>query len=139
MRVLVLHLADPKISEWAKSLQGALQNHNCQVDLVDTNYAGGAPVSTAKYELVLAMTTFKGLWRPIIPVALDNLLKRCTRLEGKKGAALVASRINSNKALRFLMHLMEMQGMMVEDFAVVRSPKDFPKIAERFVRIGSSL
>ncbi len=136
MRVLILHLAEPKMTEWARSLQGALENEKCHVDLVDTNYGGGAPISTAPYGLVLIMTTFRGLWRPIIPIDIDNLIKRCTRLEGRKGAALVANRFNSGKAVRFLMHLMEVQGMMVADFAVIRSPKDFPKLAKQLARIG---
>ncbi len=139
MRVLILHLADSKVSDWALKLQGALQNHNCQVNLIDTNHGGGAPISTAQYELVIVLTTFKGWWRPIIPVAVDTLLKRCTRLEGKKGAAIVVNRINSGRAVRFLMHLMEVQGMMVQDFAIVRSPKDFPKLAERLALIGKQL
>ena len=137
MRVLILHLAEPKMIEWARSLQGALQNEKCQVDLVDTNHSGGAPISTAPYGLVLIMTTFRGFWRPIIPIAIDNLIKRCTRLEGRKGAALVVNRFNSGKAVRFLMHLMEVQGMMVMDFAVIRSPKDFPNLAKQLAKIGA--
>lgn len=136
MRVLILHLADSKMTEWAKSLQGALQNEKCQVDLIDTNHSSSTPISTAPYQLVLVLTTFRGLWKPIIPVAIDSLLKRCTRLEGRRGAAIVASRFNSNKALKFLMHLMEVQGMMVEDFAVVRSARDCPNLAKRLSKLG---
>lgn len=139
MRVMIMHLADPKMTQWAQSLQSALQKHNCQVNLVDTNYESGVSISAAPYDLVIVMTTYRGLWRPIIPIALDTLLKRCTRLEGKKSVAIVANRINSGRAIRFLMHLMEAQGMMVEDFAVVRSPNEFSKLAERFVRIQPHL
>ena len=136
MRVLILHQAEPKISELAKSLQGALQNHKCQVNLIDTNHSGAAPISTAPYDLVVVMTTFRGWWRPIIPIAIDELLKRCTRLEGRRGAAIVANRINASRAVRFLMHLMEVQGMMVEDFAAVKSAGEIPKLAERLARLG---
>ncbi|MDI9420198.1 MAG: hypothetical protein GX228_08315 [Firmicutes bacterium] len=136
MRVLILHQAEPKMSEWAKNLQGALQNQKCQVNLIDTNYGSAAPISTAPYDLVVVMTTFRGLWRPIIPIAVDELLKRCTRLEGRRGIAIVANRVSAGRALRFLMHLMEVQGMIVEDFATVRSAKELPQLAERFARLG---
>jgi len=136
VRILILHQAEPKMTEWAKNLQGALQNQKCQVNLIDTNYGGAAPISTAPYDLVLVMTTFKGWWRPIIPIAIDELLKRCTRLEGRRGVAIVANRINAGRAVRFLMHLMEVQGMMVEDFATVRSANEFPGLAERLARLG---
>lgn len=136
MRVLILHLADQKMNDWAKSLQGALQNEQCQVDLIDTNHSSSTPISTAPYQLVIVLTTFRGLWKPIIPVAIDSLLKRCTRLEGRRGAAIVANRLNTNKALKFLMHLMEVQGMIVEDFAVARSSNDFPKLAKRLAKLG---
>ncbi|NLM69377.1 MAG: hypothetical protein GX177_05175 [Firmicutes bacterium] len=137
MRTLILHEDEPKMREWARSLQGALQNHNLQVNLVDPSVGAGAPISTAQYELVIVLSSFRGLWRPIIPIAIDTLLKRCTRLEGKKGIAVVPQKLNSGKALRFLMHLMEVQGMMVGDFAAVRSPKEFSELAERFARLGS--
>jgi len=48
------------------------------------------------------------------------LLKKATRLEGKKGAAFVVSRLwGSTKALRVLMGQMERQGVIVEDFGVL--------------------
>jgi len=59
-------------------------------------------------------------------------MKRCTRLEGKYGVAIVPHKLNSGRAVRFLMHLMEKQGIMVDDFATVRSPKEFSALAERF-------
>ena len=136
MRVLILHQAEPKMTEWAKNLQGALQNQKCQVNLIDTNNSGAAPISTAPYDLVVVMSTFRGWWRPIIPIAVDELLKRCTRLEGRRSAAIVATRFNAGRALRFLMHLMEAQGMMVEDFATVRTAAEIPRLAERLARLG---
>lgn len=136
MRVLILHLADPKMTEWAKSLQGALQNEKCQVDLVDTKYSSSTPVSTAQYQFVVVLTTFKGFWKPIIPIEIDNLLKRSSRLQGRRGAAIVANRFNAGKAVRFLMHLMEVQGMLVEDFAIARSANDFSNLAKRIARLG---
>ncbi len=138
MRVLILHLAEPKITDLAQSLQGALEKEQCRVDLVDTNHGGGLPISTAPYGLVIIMTTFRGLWRPIIPIAIDSLIKRCTRLEGRKSAALVLNRFNSGKAVKFLMHLMEVQGMVVADFGVIRSERDLPNLASRLARIGTN-
>lgn len=137
MRVLVLHSSQQKMVEWAKSLQGALQNEKCHVDLVSATASSGTPLSTASYNLVVVLSPFRGLLRPIIPIEIDNLIKRCTRLQGRNGVALVANRFGAGKAVRFLMQLLEVQGVMVQDFAVIRSPKDFPKLAERLAKIGS--
>ncbi|HHT36339.1 MAG: hypothetical protein ACE3NC_04590 [Candidatus Wallacebacter cryptica] len=136
MRTLILHQDEPKMTEWARQLQGALQNQKFQVNLIDPSHGAGAPISTAQYELVVVLTNFKGLWRPVIPVAIDNLMKRCTRLEGKYGVAIVPHKLNSGRAVRFLMHLMEKQGIMVDDFATVRSPKEFSALAERFAKLS---
>ena len=102
---------------------GALQNHNLQVNLVDPSVGAGAPISTAQYELVIVLSSFRGLWRPIIPIAIDTLLKRCTRLEGKKDRCYTP-KLNPESA-RFLMHLMEVQGMMVETLPPCAHQKNF--------------
>ncbi len=137
MRILILHSSQPKLVDWAKSLQGALENLNCRVELGEASAAGGGPISTAQYKLVCVLSPFKGVWRPIIPREIDELLKRCNRLDGKKGAVFVPTRFGSSKALKFLMQLMEVQGMIVEDFASVRSVKDLPGIAERLASLAS--
>lgn len=136
VRVLILHTSVPKMTRLAADFKAVLEKVNCRVDTISESSAGGNPVTAAPYDLVCVLSTFKGLWRPIIPVEIDNLLKKTNRLQGKKGAAFVTSRFGSNKALKFLMHLMEAQGVLVEDFSTVRSGRDFAQLVPRLMRIG---
>jgi len=136
VRVLILHPSTPKMTKLATEFKGEFEKANCRADTVSEDSAAGNPITAAPYDLVCVLSSFKGLWRPIIPIEIDNLLKRCTRLQGKKGAAFLTSRPGSNKALKFLMHLMEAQGMLVEDFATIRSGRDFAGLIPRLVRIA---
>ncbi len=138
MRILLLYSSQPKLVEWARVLQGELENQNCRVELAVAGAQDGNPVSAGQYSLIVVLSPFRGWWRPIIPTEIDNLLKRCSRLDGKKGVALVPTRFGSGKALKFLMHLMEVQGVLVEDFATIRSQKDLSKIADRMLRLVKS-
>lgn len=137
MRVLILHTSTPKLNRLAAEFKTELEKENCKVETVSGTTSGSNPISTAQYDLVCVLSSFRGLWRPIIPVEIDSLLKRSSRLQGKKGAAFVTSRFGSNKALKFLMHLMEVQGIMVEDFSTIRSGRDFSNIVPRLVSIGN--
>jgi len=50
---------------------------------------------------------------------MDNLIKRVTRLEGKRGCAFVLpGMLGVTKALRVMGH-MEKQGVIVEDFGAL--------------------
>lgn len=131
MKVLVLHGTDRRDSEFASQLQQALGKHNHQADCIPVNQSSSTPVSTAPYQLVCVMSSFSGWWKPKFAPEVDGILKRCTRLQGKKGAAFVPAKLGHAKALKILMGMMESQGVMVEDFASVKSSNDAEEIAAR--------
>lgn len=136
MRVLIMHTDNAKLQDSVGVLQKALEQESVKVDLVSPSGAGGSPVSTAPYSLVCVATEYTGWWKPQVPVEMDNLLKRATRLQGKKGVALVQpGPLGSGKALRVLMALMERQGIMVEDFDTLGGEKEIRSIAKRLKRL----
>ncbi|NMB02322.1 MAG: hypothetical protein GX971_12520 [Firmicutes bacterium] len=136
MRVLIMHADDPKVQKSVALLQKALEQENVKVDLTSPATVGSSPISTAPYSLVTVVSGYTGWWKPQIPVEMDNLLKRATRLEGKKGCALVqAGPLGSAKALRTLMAHMERQGVMVEDFDTLGGEKEMISIAKRLKRL----
>ncbi|NLJ81467.1 MAG: hypothetical protein GX335_10670 [Firmicutes bacterium] len=135
MRVLILTAAEAKINELAVSLQKALQREGAQTDLVSAD-AGDGPVSTALYSLVCVVSGFKGWWKPKIPSEIEGLLKRTTRLEGKRGGAFVEAKVGSTKALRALMADLERQGVMVADFGTLGGEEEIAAVAKRLKRLG---
>lgn len=137
MRVLIMHADSPKILKSVEALKKGLEQEGGKVDLLSPANSGSSPVSTAPYNLVCVISGFTGWWKPQIPTEIDNLLKRATRLEGKKGGAFVQSKLlGSSKALRVLMAHMERQGVIVEDFGTLGGEQDMFSIAKRLKRLA---
>lgn len=136
MRILILYADNPKIEKSVMALQKALAQEGIKVDLVSSKTGGSTPVSTAPYKLVCVVTGFTGWWKPQIPTEVDNLIKRATRLEGKKGGAFVQGNLGSSKALRVLMAHMERQGVIVEDFGTLGGEQEMTTIAKRLKRLA---
>lgn len=133
MRVLIMHSSEGKATNLAQTLQRSFEKEGSRVDLVSAA-AGSTPISSAPYDLVCLLSSFSGLFKPKVPVEIDNMLKRCTRLEGKKGAAFVPAKMGSTKALKLLMSLMEKQGMIVDYFSTLGSEADSETAAQRLAR-----
>lgn len=137
MRVLIMHADNPKIQQSVLVLQKELEKDQIQVDLISPSTAGSVPVSTAPYNLICVASGFKGWRKPQIPEEIDQLLKRATRLEGKRGGAFVESKLlGSSKALRALMGHMERQGIIVEDFGTLGGQQEMVAIAKRLKRLA---
>lgn len=137
MRILIMHADNPKIRRSVLALQKELEKENVQVDLVSPSTAGNTPVSTAPYSLICVACGFKGWRKPQISEEVSNLLKRATRLEGKRGGAFVESKLlGSSRALRVLMGHMERQGVIVEDFGTLGGEKEMAVIAQRLRRLA---
>ena len=86
-----MHSGEGKIADLAQSLQRSFEKEGSRADLVSAA-EGSTPISSAPYDLVCLLSSFSGLFKPKVPVEIDNILKRCTRLEGKKGAAFVPAK-----------------------------------------------
>ncbi len=135
MRALILHTSDGSSKQFAEALVSELSKQNCRAEATAAGDGGSSPVTTAQYQVVCVITTFQGFWKPQLPAELDALLRRCSRLEGKKGAAFVTAKLGAGKALKVLMARMEQQGMMVEDFAAIRSANEAQVLAKRIMRL----
>ncbi len=135
MRALILHTTDRNSKNFAEAMVNELSKQNCRAEAIATDQAGSSPVTTAQYQVVCVMSAFQGFWKPQLPAELDALLRRCSRLEGKKGVAFVTAKLGSGKALKVLMARMEQQGMIVEDFAAVRGANEAPALVKRITKL----
>jgi|LSQX01.2.fsa_nt_gb hypothetical protein len=136
VRVLIMHADDGKIQKSAVALQRALEQDGVRVDLISPHVASSSSVSAAPYGLVCVISGYKGWWKPQLPLEMDNLLKKATRLEGKKGGAFVKpGLLGSTKALRVLMSYLERQGVIVEDFGTIGGEQDLATTAKRLKRL----
>lgn len=136
LRGLILYTQDPKSTEFSQALAKALQGLGWQAELAAAEAAGSHPISTAQFQVVCVAAAFKGWWKPQLDPQLEPMLRRCSRLQGKKGAAFVPAKLGSGKALKLLMATMEAQGMIVEDFAAISSSRDAQAVAARIVKLG---
>ncbi|HHW72893.1 MAG TPA: hypothetical protein GX393_06655 [Firmicutes bacterium] len=136
MRVLIMHADDPKTKKSVAVMEEELKRQQVQIDLISPASAGTAPVSTAPYGLVCIVCGYKGWWKPQIPVEMDNLIKRTTRMEGKRGCAfIVPGLLGVAKALRVLMGHMERQGVIVEDFGALGGRQEIVSVVKRLKRL----
>lgn len=136
VRVLIMHADDPKTQKSVAVMREALEKENVKVDLVSPASSGTSPVSTAPFDLVCVACGYKGWWKPQIPAEMDNLLKRATRLEGRRGCAFVLpGLLGTAKALRVLMGHMERQGVIVEDFGALGGQQEILAVAKRIRRL----
>jgi len=129
-----MHSSEGKTVDLAQMLQRAFEKEGSRADLVAATAGSSTPISSAPYDLVCLLSSFSGLFKPKVPVEIDSMLKRCTRLEGKKGAAFVPAKMGSAKALKLLMSLMEKQGVIVDYFSTLGSEADSQDAAKRLAR-----
>jgi hypothetical protein len=131
-----MHADDPKTKKSVAVMEEELKRQQVQIDLISPASAGTAPVSTAPYGLVCIVCGYKGWWKPQIPVEMDNLIKRTTRMEGKRGCAfIVPGLLGVAKALRVLMGHMERQGVIVEDFGALGGRQEIVSVVKRLKRL----
>ena len=130
MRTLVLYSQSGRVPEIAQALADELSNLGHQVQLMEAESSGTAPISCGRYDLVVAGSPVEGIFGGKVAGDIDLSLKRCNRLEGKTAAAFVQPALfGTTKALRQLMELMERQGALVRDFATLSTPDEARKFA----------
>lgn len=136
MRALILYSKEGRLGELAKGLSGVLKKGSCQVQLMEAEPESGSPISGAPYDLVILGSPTLGFFGGKIADDLVTASSRLTRLEGKKAAAFVSTKLfGASKSLKAVMALLEKQGAMVEDFAALSGQQDIESFGQRLLRL----
>ncbi len=136
MRALIVYSKEGKVEQLAKGLSEVLEKGNCQVQLLEANTNTSGPISGAAYDLVILGSPTLGFFGGKIADDLTEVCSRITRLEGKNAAAFVTSKpFGTTKSLKAVMGLLEKQGAMVQDFAVLQSRADIQQFGKRLLRL----
>ncbi len=137
VRILIIRSEGLKEQNFSEKLASELKKEgNHLVDVKNAKGTETTPLSGAAYQLIVLVSNFKGLWKPSLSAEMQDIARRMTRLQGKKGAAFVPSKLGQVRALRSLMALLEAQGVMVEDFGSFRGTLEVKELAKRLGRLG---
>ncbi|HET7558672.1 MAG TPA: hypothetical protein VFK80_01830 [Limnochordia bacterium] len=132
MRALIIHSPEPYVARLAEAVGRGLERKGGQVEVTSTA-AGGATITVAGYDLICVGAAIKGRFGGSVSPEIDAALKRCTRLNGKQGAAFVSPKLlGTTRSLRALMGLLEHQGVQVRDF-------EAPSGVDQALRFGERL
>lgn len=97
------------------------------------------PLSVAAYDLVCVGSPALGFVRSRMAGDVDEALKRCTRLEGKRTAAFIRrGGLSPGRALKELMAALERQGAWVEDFADLGNEEEARAFGKRLRNVAGS-
>lgn len=113
MRVCVLYgeaASENRCKEIAGALAEGIQTQGHIVDVVDMTTEVGKIISF--YDYIAVGTSSISLWGGKIPVRVEDFLKQCGTIAGKRSFAFIVKKgLRQNKTLQALMHAMESQGM----------------------------
>lgn len=130
-KILILHSPDKKVQQLAEEIKKGAETGGHRVDLIAASGSGGKDISFHPYDLVVVGSEKKGLIKGRPPQVMGETFSRCKRTVGQESMAfLKPSLFGNTRALRELMNEMEKQGMVVKDFATLKSTAD----AEEFGR-----
>ena len=138
LRALILYSKSGGLKPLAEAVASGLSERSVHVDLKEADDRAGGPITVAPYDVICVGSPVLGLWGGQVASDVDEVIRRCTRLEGKQAAAFVKPKaFGTTKALRRLMGILERQGALVQDFAAVRGVPDaqaFGRRLENLVR-----
>lgn len=124
MKALVLYSKMGELKGLATAVAQGLEQADIRVDLREADDRG-TPIAAGGYDMICVGSPVLGFWGGQVAHDVDGTLKRFVRLEGKPAAAFVKSKaFGTGKSLRKLMGLLERQGALVQDFAVLRGVHD---------------
>lgn len=129
MRALLLYAPEGGLEKVAQAVSKGLRDGGYQVDQRPVSRGESGPIPVAPYDILCVGSPVFGILKPSLSPAVEDALKRCVRLEGKRVAVFVGQRpFTAEKGLRILMSWLERQGAWVEDFAALTagpSAEDF--------------
>ena len=120
-RLLVIHTPDDDLKDIAEGIKEGAESQGFRVDIKNTNDIGNG-VSFYPYDLILAGSPTKGIFRGKIDQSLNKFLSEAKRTVGKEAVAYVKPRFfATNKALKKVMSALESQGCIVKNFKAIKN------------------
>lgn len=139
MRALVLISAQGRIEGLARAVAEGLESVNVRAEVVKADPSRSQPMSMAPYDLVCVGSPTLGFFRGRPAEDVQEVLARCTRLEGKRTAAFVRrSGFGAGRALKALMSALERQGAWVEDFADLGNEHEAREFGRRLKNVAGA-
>ncbi len=124
-KILILHSPDKKVVQVAEGIKKGAETSGHRVDMIAASGASGRDISFHVYDLVIVGSEKKGLIKGRPPQVMGETFSRCKRTVGQESMAfLKPSLFGNTRALRELMNEMEKQGMVVRDFATLKSSEE---------------
>jgi menaquinone-dependent protoporphyrinogen IX oxidase len=120
-RLLIIHTPDADLKDIAEGIKEGAESKGFRVDIKNTNDVGNG-VSFYPYDLILAGSPTKGIFRGKIDESLSSFLSEAKRTVGKDAVAYVKPRFfATNKALKKVMAALESQGCIVKNFKAIKN------------------
>ena len=120
-RLLIIYTPDDDLEEIAEGLREGAEANGFRVDLKNTKDIGNG-VSFYPYDLILAGSPTRGIFRGKIDESLNKFLSESKRTVGKDAVAYVKPRFfATNKALKKVMAALESQGCIVKNFKAIKN------------------
>ena len=119
-RLLIIHTPDADLKGIAEGIKEGAESQGFRVDIKNTKDIGNG-VSFYPYDLILAGSPTKGIFRGKIDQSLNKFLSESKRTVGKDVVAYVKPRFfATNKALKKVMSALESQGCIVKNFKAIK-------------------
>ena len=136
MRALILHTPDRGMAELSEGIAAGLRSTGHDVTTMEMT-PGSDRVNVFPYKLVCVGAPVGGFFGGKISLQVNEFLKRCPQLAGKKTAAFsIAKLIGTDKAMRVLMGMLENKGAFVVHFISFRGAGDIRRAREFGEQLG---
>ena len=120
-RLLIIHTPDADLKDIAEGIKEGAESQGFRVDIKNTKDVGSG-VSFYPYDLILAGSPTRGIFRGKIDESLNSFLSQAKRTVGKDAVAYVKPRFfATNKALKKVMAALESQGCIVKNFKAIKN------------------
>ncbi|RCW60901.1 MULTISPECIES: hypothetical protein [Halanaerobium] len=120
-RLLIIHTPDADLKDIAEGIKEGAESQGFRVDIKNTKDVGNG-VSFYPYDLILAGSPTRGIFRGKIDESLSSFLSKAKRTVGKDAVAYVKPRFfATNKALKKVMAALESQGCIVKNFKAIKN------------------
>ena len=131
-KILIIHSLEGNLDEIVGGIKQGAENAGHRVEVVNPENRKSV-ISFHPYDLVLAGSPTRGIFRGSIATDIIDILKDCKRTAGQRAAAFVTpSFFATTKALKKLMAQLEKQGCIVNDFSSLKNKQQAVEFGRKF-------